>query len=67
MRLNATNRKSLVDSYGEETSVWVGKKAKLESMACMVGGKMCKTIIVLPLQESGIEKPKEQIQWDEDK
>lgn len=48
-RLNATNKKTLVKAYGEETADWVGKIISLETANVMVSGKMMKTMIATPV------------------
>jgi len=52
LRLNATNRTNLINAWGQDTEKWIGKQAKIEAMACLVGGKMSKTIVVTPLNNS---------------
>ncbi len=49
MRLNATNKKIMVSSFGDETKEWVGKTAKLTTADIMVSGKMMKTLILAPI------------------
>lgn len=49
MRLNATNKKTLVAAFGDDTDAWVGKIVKLDVANVMVSGKMMKTIIMQPV------------------
>ena len=46
MRINATNRKTLIAAYGDDTEAWIGKTAKITKVKCMVGGKMQDCIIL---------------------
>lgn len=52
MRINATNKKSLIKSFGEETAEWVGKACKLDKANVMVSGKLMETIIVTPMGDT---------------
>jgi hypothetical protein len=49
LRLNATNKKVLIKAFGDETSAWVGKTAKISTADIMVNGKLMKTIIMSPI------------------
>ena len=49
MRMNATNKKILVKAFGDETDVWVGKTAKINTADIMVSGKLMKTIMISPI------------------
>jgi hypothetical protein len=55
MRLNATNKKLLIKAFGDETSAWVGKSAKLNTADIMVSGKLMKTIMMQPIGGVGIQ------------
>ncbi len=49
MRLNATNKKIMIKAFGDETSAWVGKTAKINTADIMVSGKLMKTIMMSPV------------------
>lgn len=49
MRLNATNKKVLIKAFGDETTEWIGKTAKLATADIMVSGKLMKTIVMSPV------------------
>lgn len=53
-RVNATNKKILIKSFGDETANWVNKTAKLDVVNVMVSGKMMKSIIIQPV--GGVDK-----------
>lgn len=55
MRLNATNKKILIKAFGDETSAWVGKTAKVNTADIMVSGKMMKTIVISPIGGAGLQ------------
>ncbi len=44
--VNATNKKILIASFGDETDSWVGKSVKVDVANVMVSGSMKKSIIV---------------------
>ena len=72
MTLNKTNRDILTEKFGDETSDWVGKSAKMNIVDCLVGGKMKKTIVlepivsapVQPTEKSEPEKTEQKEPWD---
>jgi len=39
MRLNKTNREVVIAAYGNDTSKWIGKTAKITKEKCLVAGK----------------------------
>lgn len=55
MRLNATNKKVLIKSFGDDTADWVGKSCKVDTAPIMVSGKMMKTIILSPIGGKDIQ------------
>lgn len=44
--MNATNKKVLIASFGDETEAWIGKSVKLDVANVMIGGVTKKSIIV---------------------
>ena len=42
-------KKILVKAFGDETDVWVGKTAKINTADIMVSGKLMKTIMISPI------------------
>ena len=44
--VNATNKKILLASFGDETANWVGKVVKLDIVNVMIGGNTKKSIII---------------------
>lgn len=63
MRINKTNRTQLCASWTDETQKWIGKKATVKFVDTLIGGKMMKIIILMPI---GVVK-QEEVAWDEDK
>jgi hypothetical protein len=49
--VNATNRNELVNAFGNDTSVWVGKSATIELVKVSVGGKIKNSILLHPVKE----------------
>lgn len=48
-RINSTNKKVLVKSFGDETKDWISKQCKLDTVQVMVSGKLLKSIILQPV------------------
>ncbi len=46
MNINATNKKTLIAAYGDETTAWIGKVCKLDVANVMIGGNTKKSIIL---------------------
>ena len=46
MRLNGTNRTTLTEAYGKDTSKWVGKSATIQKMTALVAGKKMDVIVL---------------------
>ncbi len=44
--MNATNKKTLIAAFGDETDQWIGKTVKLDVANVMIGGQTKKSIIV---------------------
>lgn len=44
--VNATNKKSLIAAFGDETKDWIGKTCKLDVANVMIGGATKKSIVV---------------------
>ena len=44
--MNATNKKTLIAAFGDETDNWAGKSVKLDVANVMVSGSLKKSIIV---------------------
>ena len=49
MSLNSTNRKALIQAFGDDTVKWQGKSAKIEMAKMMVSGGMKDVIILTPI------------------
>lgn len=47
MRINKTNRDTLVSNWGDETKDWVGKTATITKENVMVAGKKCESIVLV--------------------
>lgn len=63
MRINATNKKVLIDAWGDETKAWIGKSARISLETALVAGERRKMIL---LQPEGAKTPAgEVIAWDE--
>jgi hypothetical protein len=61
--VNGMNRKALIAAYGDETSAWIGKKAKITVVKSLVSGEM-KDVICLTPTDSVVKDPSE-IAWEE--
>jgi hypothetical protein len=46
MRLNKTNRDTLVNAYGKDTLAWIDQTARLTKVRGLVGGKMMDMVIL---------------------
>jgi len=46
MRLNGTNRTTMSEAYGKDTSKWVGKSATIQKMTALVAGKKMDVIVL---------------------
>ena len=57
MRLNKTNREICIAVYGNDTTKWIGKTAKIKKVNALVGGKMRNCII---LEIAGIQHTEEE-------
>ena len=44
--INATNKKTLISSFGDDTALWNGKSVKIAIANVMIGGATKKSIIV---------------------
>ncbi len=44
--MNATNKKTLIASFGDETDSWIGKSVKVDVANVMVSGAMKKSIVI---------------------
>jgi len=47
--LNITNLKTLVNTYGNDTEAWIGKKVRLKTATIFFNAQQKSTIIVEPL------------------
>lgn len=56
MRLNATNRTTLIDAYGKDTAAWVGKTATIEKVKALIGGKTM-DVVMLRVSKGSEELP----------
>lgn len=46
MRLNKTNRDTLVKAYGKDTAEWVGKTATIQKVKASVAGKLMDMLVL---------------------
>lgn len=58
MRLTQASGDNLADAFGEETEGWAGKKATIEKVKVMVGGKVKDSLLLIPIADV-TSKPEE--------
>ena len=64
--MNPTSQRAMVDVYGDESSTWIGKYAKLKVVQMLVGKDMRDVIIGEPIAGEQPTKPAEApTNWDE--
>lgn len=51
LTLNSTNRNILTNSWGNDTALWIGKKASIDLIKVSVSGKLKDSILLNPIKE----------------
>lgn len=49
MNLNSTSINNLIPAYGKDSTLWVGKQAKVEIVKAMIAGKMKDVVVLHPI------------------
>lgn len=64
MRLNQTNRTTLMEAFGRDTALWINKVVQAEKMMALVGPKQVE-VIILRVNKGAVE-PKNEMDIDTD-
>ena len=64
--MNKTSQRAIVDAYGDESSTWIGKCAKLKVLQMLVGKEMRDVVMGSPTEEKvAVAAIVEDSKWDE--